>query len=49
MVVEVAAQALHVGTVNSPTASAEGNTRRPSIKFLERAFLAIPYLQNCFS
>src|SRR5207249_8867726 len=43
MVVEAAAQALHVGTVNSPTASAEGNTRPPSIKFLERAFLAMRY------
>ncbi len=43
MVVEAAAKALHVGTVNSPAASAEGNTRRPSIKFLERAFMAMRY------
>ena len=43
MVVEAAGQELHVGTVNSPTASAGGNTRWPSITFLERAFLAMRY------
>src|SRR5260370_11351824 len=34
---------LMLNTVNSPTASAEGNTWRTSIRFVHRAFLAMRY------